>query len=94
MVQIRSPRPLHLPMSQAAHSSNQCVNFRVAVIGPEYGHNSGRETSWHIRGSQAKARLRHTDRLETDPSLQTLFDGAGGAGLRPPLSTDPTDSGA
>jgi hypothetical protein len=24
--------------------------------------------------------LRHTDRLETDPSLQTLFDGVGGAG--------------
>jgi hypothetical protein len=38
--------------------------------------------------------LRHTDRLETDPSLQTLFDGAAGAGLRAPLSTDPTDSGA
>jgi hypothetical protein len=28
--------------------------------------------------------LRLTDRLETDPSLKSLFDGAGGAGLVPP----------
>jgi hypothetical protein len=39
-------------------------------------------------GIVSNALLRHTDRLETDPSLQT-FDGAGGAGLHAPFPQIP-----
>jgi hypothetical protein len=64
------------------------------LIQTSLGRRTGGLGALRTKRSTAEVRLRHTDRLETDPSLQTLFDGAAGAGLRAPLSTDPTDSGA
>jgi hypothetical protein len=46
-------------------------------------------------GIAFNALVRDTDRLETDPSLQPYFNGAGGAGLRAPFPQihRSTDSG-